>query len=57
LFVAAPISAAERGQLHDVLLDGGKDYEWNLNDPAQRADDRIRKLLETIFTMPQFHLC
>lgn len=57
LLVAAPVSVAEREALHQVLLDGGKDYEWNIDDPAQRATDRIRKLLEAIFKLPQFHLC
>ena len=57
LLVAAPLSAAEREALHGVLLDGGKEYEWSLDDPTQRAADRIRKLLEAIFKLPQFHLC
>lgn len=57
ILVAAPLSVAERETLHQVLLDGGKDYEWSLDDPTQRASDRIRKLLEAIFKLPQFHLC
>jgi uncharacterized protein (DUF1800 family) len=49
-------SARESAILYDTLLDGGKDYEWSLDDPQQRADARIRKYLVVLFQLAKFQL-
>lgn len=38
-------SALEADMLYETILDGGRDYEWSLDDPGQRADQRIRKFV------------
>jgi uncharacterized protein (DUF1800 family) len=51
-----PPSAKEEEMLFQTILDGGVDYEWNLDDPAQRADARIRKFLAAIVQLAKFQL-
>ena len=50
-------SEKELDRLYDILLDGGPAYEWDQEDPAQRTDSRIRKLIAALYRMPQVHLC
>ncbi len=40
----------------EAILDGGKAYEWNIDDPKQRAEERIVKCLLEIVSHPAFQL-
>jgi hypothetical protein len=51
-----PPSAKEEELLFQTILDGGVDYEWSLDDPAQRADARIRKFLAALVQLAKFEL-
>ena len=55
-FLSSPPSAGEKEYLYQVLLDGGKDYEWDLDDPDQHPGLRIMKLLEALFLLPKYQL-
>jgi hypothetical protein len=48
----APLEPAELQVFVDVLLDGGPDYEWRLDDPKQNPSSRLRKLLAAIVKHP-----
>jgi hypothetical protein len=54
--LSQPPSAEEESTLLEVLLDGGADYEWSLDNPAQRPTERIRKCLAAIMNLPKFQL-
>lgn len=49
-------TATEFALLYATLLDGGVNYEWSLDDPAQKAGSRIRKLLGGVVQLPGFQL-
>lgn len=49
-------SDAEFTVLFDTILDGGKDYEWNIDDAAQRPDARIRKFIKAAAELAKFQL-
>jgi uncharacterized protein (DUF1800 family) len=55
-FLNTPPSQKEGEMLFNTLLDGGVDYEWKLDDPAQKPDVRIRKLLGAIFQLAKYQL-
>lgn len=40
----------------EAILDGGKAYEWNIDDPKQRTDERMTKCLVAIVSHPAFQL-
>jgi uncharacterized protein (DUF1800 family) len=52
----SPPSKQEHDMLYQTFLDGGVPYEWSLDDPAQKPEIRIRKLLAAIVTLPAFQL-
>lgn len=49
-------SEEEREMLFLAALDGGAEYEWSLENPDQRPELRIRRLLEAVFELPKFQL-
>ena len=49
-------SEPERTMLYETLLDGGRDYEWSLEDPEQKPDERIRKFLGAVAQLAKFQL-
>lgn len=49
-------SDAEKQMLLDTLLAGGVNYEWDIDDPNQKADERIRKFLEAAVQLAKFQL-
>ena len=49
-------SEQEAAILYETLLDGGKDYEWDLDDPAQKPGERIRKYLQAAVQLAKFQL-
>lgn len=51
-----PPSAKEEEMLFQTILDGGVEYEFNLEDPAQRPDARIRKFLAAVVQLAKFQL-
>lgn len=55
-FLAVPPSPDERKTLMDALLGGGPAYEWDPDDPDQRAGERIRSMLEALVQLPKFQL-
>lgn len=46
----------EKQMLLDTLLAGGVNYEWDIDDPNQKADERIRKFLEAAAQLAKFQL-
>ncbi|MCB0713358.1 MAG: DUF1800 domain-containing protein [Ignavibacteriae bacterium] len=49
-------SEKEADLLFQTILDGGVDYEWDLDDPNQRPEERIRKFLQAIAQLAKFQL-
>ncbi len=49
-------SDPESQTLYNTILDNGVSYEWNLDDPDQRAAERIRKYLTAAFQLAKFQL-
>jgi uncharacterized protein (DUF1800 family) len=49
-------STKEEAALFDALLDSGVDYEWDINDPDQKADSRIRKFLDAAVRLAKYQL-
>lgn len=49
-------SEQEATILYETLLDGGKDYEWDLEDPAQKPGERIRKFVQAVAQLAKFQL-
>lgn len=49
-------SQEEADLLYETLLDGGKDYEWSLDDSGQRADQRIRKFVAAACQLAKYQL-
>lgn len=49
-------SDKERQMLFDTILDGGKDYEWKIDDPAQKPDVRIRKFIKAAVQLAKYQL-
>jgi len=46
----------EKQMLLDTLLAGGVNYEWDIDDPNQKADERIRKFLEAAVQLAKYQL-
>ena len=55
-FLGVQPSKEESKRLFTALMDGGVEHEWNLYDPNQRSELRIRRFLEALFTLPKFQL-
>lgn len=55
-FFGVSPSQREREILFSALLDGGRDYEWDIAAPEQRAGTRIRSFLSALFSLPKFQL-
>ncbi len=51
-----PPSTLEATALYNTLLDGGVDYEWDINDPDQKAGERIKKFLAAAAQLAKFQL-
>lgn len=51
-----PPSEKEAKSIYDALLDGGVDYEWDVDDPDQKPADRIRKYLKAVFQLAKYQL-
>lgn len=51
-----PPSATEFASLFETIVDGGKDYEWNINDAAQRPAERIKKFIKAAAQLAKFQL-
>lgn len=49
-------SEIEATMLYETLLDGGKDYEWDLDDPEQKPAERIRKFLQAVVQLAKYQL-
>lgn len=49
-------SDKEKTTLFNTLLDGGVDYEWDINDPDQNPGNRIKKYLVALFQLAKFQL-
>lgn len=49
-------SDPESTLLYETLLDGGKDYEWDLDDPEQKPEERIRKFLQAAAQLAKYQL-
>ncbi|KXK57022.1 MAG: DUF1800 domain-containing protein [Chlorobi bacterium] len=49
-------SDQERQMLFDTILDGGKDYEWKIDDPTQKPDVRIRKFIKAAVQLAKYQL-
>lgn len=49
-------SEEESTLLFETILDGGVDYEWDLDDPAQKPAERIRKFLQAAAQLAKFQL-
>lgn len=49
-------SDKESQALYNVLLDSGVDYEWDINDPDQKPDARIRKFLAAAVQLAKYQL-
>ena len=49
-------SDPESTLLFETILDGGKDYEWSLDDPDQKAGERIRKFVQAAVQLAKFQL-
>lgn len=49
-------SDPEAGLLYETILDGGKDYEWSLENPEQRPAERIRKFIEAASQLAKYQL-
>lgn len=43
-------------QFIEAILDGGKAYEWNIDDPKQRTTERMVKCLDAIVSHPAYQL-
>lgn len=54
--LSVPPTDEEYKVLYDAILDGGKSYEWNINDTAQRPDARIKKLMKAAAQLAKFQL-
>jgi uncharacterized protein (DUF1800 family) len=54
--LGTPPSEKEVEMLLATLIGGGVDYEWDLNDMAQRPADRIRRMLKALVLLPKFQL-
>ncbi len=55
-FLNTEPSEQESTILYETLLDGGKDYEWDLEDPSQKPDERIRKFVQAVAQLAKFQL-
>jgi len=51
-----PPSQAEFDRLFATIVDGGRDYEWSLTDPTQRAGERIKKFLKAVAQLAKYQL-
>lgn len=51
-----PPSDKEKESLYETLLDGGKSYEWDIEDPDQKPAERIKKFLAAAVQLAKFQL-
>lgn len=51
-----PPSTTEFTTLFETIVDGGKDYEWNINDAAQRPAERIKKFIKAAAQLAKIQL-
>lgn len=56
VFFGAPALPREVEELAEILLDGGPAYEWDPSLPANRTDERVRRMLSAMATYPKFQL-
>lgn len=49
-------SDPESTLLFETILDGGKDYEWSLEDPDQKPGERIRKFIQAAVQLAKYQL-
>ena len=49
-------SDEEATLLLETILDGGVDYEWDLDDPEQRPAERIRKFIQAVVKLAKYQL-
>ena len=49
-------SKEEADLLFDTILDGGVDYEWDIDDPEQRPAERIRKFIQAAVQLAKYQL-
>ena len=49
-------SEQEAALLFETILDGGVDYEWDLDDPNQRPEERIRKFVQAAVQLAKHEL-
>jgi hypothetical protein len=52
--VTTPIGPKEHEFLLESLLQGARDYEWNITMP--NAEFRVRELLKAVMTLPEYQL-
>lgn len=55
-FLNTKPSTKEANLLYATLLDGGVDYEWNVDDTKQRAAERIKKYIKAVATVAKLQL-
>ena len=52
----ANTGTGESWTLYNAMLDGGKYYEWNIDDPNQRPAERIGKLIKAAVILAKYQL-
>lgn len=50
------IAEEETADIVQAIIDGGTEFEWDIHNPALRADARLRKCLSRILMHPSFQL-
>ncbi|MFZ1571917.1 MAG: DUF1800 family protein [Candidatus Kapaibacterium sp.] len=55
-FLSTKPSSKEATLLFNTLLDGGVDYEWKIDDPAQKAGERIKKYIKAVAVLAKMQL-
>lgn len=54
--LCVPPSNKEYETLFETILDGGKDYEWNVDNAEQKPAERLKKLIKAIVQLAKFQL-
>lgn len=55
-FLNVEPSKKEFDLLYNTILSGGADYEWKIDDPTQKANERIRKFIKVVGSLAKFQL-